>query len=1093
MILKFALRNGASSQEFSVMLASPANQLTNGETTAVTPARTANILTLEFSGVQHEPVLLAPGKWSIGSSTSNQIVLDNDGVALRQFLIIVTEHRSVIKDWSASGLWNGRSFDSAVLADGDKVQVADVELSFRVAKSLDLISQLPYVADNDCSHLVKSDADSVAEAFEQSPRNAEYVTADGMLSFEDSEDRLDGLISRIESSVTSDMPRQTVEELNVCLPQRDLRSSETQPVIDEITTAVTRSNDSTLESQSARIDEELRQLEELRAAVQQEREQLLEKRALLAQESLQVTSQLKAVRDSGEAMDCFDETVQCRDDFVDESASAESDGNPEVSDEVDPDELIFDFGKMQLNSSTDDNETETTVAAEREKLRHLLEEFDSVNDASGDEAANVEVAVGVAQTNAEYSVMNALRSRDDAVKQLDELVLAATREQEHPTPASGESMSGRTTDVPSQQSVRWSTAVPTGEYDSELSDSAEDHDSSALSNEPDTEHEPDTNVEASIAELGALIDEVDAGATPFTDDTFKLSAGETVLCSETNGEADTVVPDETALLDRHNVESHLDDDSPAWDLTALMKGLDASNEESHSSAADDGSVPTIQFENEDLSPKFDQRITEVADFDEIADEVADFDSGAEFDEVAEFGSGTFERSSARQDADEDSFTLQSSDIYEIVEEPQSESVTAEPFAGPESTADPLEVDALADGVDSESFDTDSNAEVFGEERQSDAAAHVDSEAPSWFESKFMAEGNSVAENEPLDENADAELAAADDVSNSETDESATDLRQKLAEMFDLPALSENTASIVPDEALESRLQQFRNEPQPEILADTQTDDSSEPWSSAESTDPGSTPAGTLNFDPVSNSSTEDDSAFESETLDEFPSAVSEENAEADSTSAANAKESFEPAKTSDEDDSISAYMERLLARNRQVTGKSPTQDESASTASTAEPMPAPTALKTSSDHEPDSSTDVEEQRETWLEDTPRHRQNRDQVRADVQVLRQIANQSARSAVATASRRDIRKQVIVKTIASVLALTTGTASLLLDVSMLFGLVVLCIGLLFSGDLTLTIFRNWKYIRNLKRTAAELKGRTSSQTDGRASNDADSTVE
>jgi hypothetical protein len=52
------------------MLASPANQLTNGETTAVTPARTANILTLEFSGVQHEPVLLAPGKWSIGSSTA---------------------------------------------------------------------------------------------------------------------------------------------------------------------------------------------------------------------------------------------------------------------------------------------------------------------------------------------------------------------------------------------------------------------------------------------------------------------------------------------------------------------------------------------------------------------------------------------------------------------------------------------------------------------------------------------------------------------------------------------------------------------------------------------------------------------------------------------------------------------------------------------------------------------------------------------------------------------------------------------------------------------------------------------------------------
>jgi predicted RND superfamily exporter protein len=92
------------------------------------------------------------------------------------------------------------------------------------------------------------------------------------------------------------------------------------------------------------------------------------------------------------------------------------------------------------------------------------------------------------------------------------------------------------------------------------------------------------------------------------------------------------------------------------------------------------------------------------------------------------------------------------------------------------------------------------------------------------------------------------------------------------------------------------------------------------------------------------------------------------------------------------------------------------------------------------------------------------------------VLRQIANQSARSAVATASRKDVRKQVIVKMIASVLALGSGVAALLLEVSTEFGLVVLGIGMLFSSVLALTIFRNLKQLRDLRRAAAALAGQS-----------------
>ncbi len=1005
-------------------------------------------------------------------------------MALRQFLIIVTEHRSVIKDWSARGLMNGRPFDSAVLGEGDRVEIADVELSFRVAKSLDLISQLPYVADHGPSVLIRSDADSVVEASGPSQANTEYVTADGMLSFEGNADRLDELISRIESAVTAEMSRPADEEFTDCLAQRDLRASETHPGIDEIPTAATRSDDATMELQADRIDEELRQLEELRAAVQQEREQLLEKRALLAQESLQVESQLKAVRDTGEAAAWRDEhfsseTVSRCDDVVDESASGKNHEGTEVCDEVETDDANFGFGVMSLKSLAAQDETEA-VAAEREKLRHLIEEFDSEDEANCKETANVEVAVGAAQTNSEYSVMNALRSRDDAVKQLDELVLAATRGQEPQFPASGETFSGRVADGPSQESSSGSTSLPAGEYSSELHDTAEDHDSSALSNEPASEHETDPNVEAAFAELGALINKIEPATTQSDDDISEtsyveeMSFDETAECHETDV-ADAVAPDETGLVERQNVESHLDDGEAAWDLTALTQGLDASFAEPHGSAADDEPVPTVQFENEGGSPKFNQQAPEVADTDSEA----------------------FESGSAQQDADEDSFTLQSSDIYEIVEEPQSkfdlvESDPTEQSPSTESTAAPLESDALADEVQSEKLDADSNAEVFGEELESDASTQVNAEVPSWFDSKFMAEGDSAVENEPLAQNDDAQLDAAEETVNPDNDEPATDLRQRLAEMFDLPALSESTESIVPDEALESRLRQFRDEPQPEAHADDQADDPSSSWSSAESTDRGSESAATLNFDPISHSETEDISAFESETLNEFPSTVSEENVETDPSPASNTNESFKPEETGEEDDSISAYMERLLARNRQVTGASDREEESASPPPTTKPKPSSNELPTNVEPASESSTAPKEQRENWLEDTPRHRQNRDQIRADVQVLRQIANQSARSAVATASRRDIRKQVIVKTIASMLALASGVAALLLEVSTVFGLTVLCFGLLFSGDLTLTIFRNWKSLRDLKKAAAELNGETSSQGDRIASGNANSTT-
>jgi hypothetical protein len=935
------------------MLASPVNQSTNTEATAVTSTRTANILRLEFSGVQHEPVLLSPGKWNIGASASasasNQIILDNDGVAPRQFLIIVTEHRSVIKDWSADGLWNGRPFDSAVLGDGDKVEIAGVELSFRVAKSVDLISQLPYVADHDASELVKSDTEAVVEVAEQSQQNTVNVIADGMLSFENSADRLNELVNRIESSVTSDTLLHGDNDVSDCLPQVEMRASETQFVVDEVSTAATRSDDATMELQATSVDADLRQLEELRAAVQQEREQLLEKRALLVQESLHVESQLNAAQDSHEALPSLDRVVRCCDGVVDESASSESHGNTEVS-----------------------------------------KEFDSVDEANCDEAASVEVTVGVAQTNAGYSVMNASRLRDDAVKQLDELVLAATGGQETQIPANRESLPGSVLDVPPHETSRRSATLPAGEYRSEPNDAADDHNHSSLNDEPSPEYERVSNVEASMADLGTLINKFDPAATQSVDGTVGFSSDEETLGSEADEEVGEVARDDEALVERKIVENQFDDGATAWDLTTLPRGVDASNAVPYESAADDEPVRSVESETDSVLPELNQQIVEVADADES---------------------------------------------------------------------------------------TQANDEV-----------------PSWFDSKFMAEVDSVVENDPFAEKNNVELAAVEDGSSPDCGEIAADLRQKLAEMFDLPALSENTEASVPDESLKSRLQQFRDEPQSEIVTEAQAGNPSSALPNPESVDSGNTPAATMNFDPMSDSTTEDGAAFESETLDEFPTTGNAGDVEIDSQAVPDTTALFEPQETEEKDTSISAYMERLLARNRQIAGGSSASDESKPTVSVIELEPSSNALPINTDQVSEDSSAAEEQRENWLEGSPHHRQNRDQVRAEVQVFRQIANQSARSAVATASRRDIRKQVIVKTIASILALGSGVAALLLDVSMSmeFGIIVMAIGLLFAGDLTLSIFRNWKYGRELKRAALSLEGETSSKYVGRSSNNVDTTT-
>jgi hypothetical protein len=155
----------------------------------------------------------------------------------------------------------------------------------------------------------------------------------------------------------------------------------------------------------------------------------------------------------------------------------------------------------------------------------------------------------------------------------------------------------------------------------------------------------------------------------------------------------------------------------------------------------------------------------------------------------------------------------------------------------------------------------------------------------------------------------------------------------------------------------------------------------------ESVDFGNTPAATMNFDPMSDSTTEDGAAFESETLDEFPTTGNAGDVKVDSQAVPDTTALFESQKTEEKDTSISAYMERPLARDRQIAGGSSAFDESKPTVSVIEPEPSSNVLPINTDHVSEDSSVAEEQRENWLEGSPHHRQNRDQVRAEVQMFR----------------------------------------------------------------------------------------------------------
>ncbi len=276
-----------------------------------------------------------------------------------------------------------------------------------------------------------------------------------------------------------------------------------------------------------------------------------------------------------------------------------------------------------------------------------------------------------------------------------------------------------------------------------------------------------------------------------------------------------------------------------------------------------------------------------------------------------------------------------------------------------------------------------------------------------------------------------EALALDDSSAVEIDDgsgyeaastSEDDLRAQLAKMFGLP---EDFAQRHDDESEAPSLVETADTPEPELTSliseETDAESQNDPASMVEAVDEAAADdeawraqLGRMMAVPAPPDATETQPGVITETRPALP-----ESAPEPATSAP-------PAPS--EEDTIAAYMERLLARNRMSSLESAGPDSAARTPTAppvepVRPLPLPEPLAADDDTVPESNVAEPAPDQPLLESRPRI--DKDEVRAALQSFRQVANLSARSAIAQHSTKTLRGEIAVQgTLAGLAAIAAG---------------------------------------------------------------------
>jgi len=192
--------------------------------------------------------------------------------------------------------------------------------------------------------------------------------------------------------------------------------------------------------------------------------------------------------------------------------------------------------------------------------------------------------------------------------------------------------------------------------------------------------------------------------------------------------------------------------------------------------------------------------------------------------------------------------------------------------------------------------------------------------------------------------------------------------------------------------------------------------------------------------------------------------ASDESYAAEEPAAAEAEAPAACESAAEEPDSVASYMRDLLERQRvrQMYGSSPSfapKDMPKPAAAPPIPRPAPTAAPAA------QSAEVSAEPPKPVSNSPIHPQNKEAVRSDLDSLRQVANQAARSAVMKHAKRKLRSHSLIKiSCAAASFLVAGVVlSSSIPANALFGWVAFGIGTIMLVDLA-----HWTYVTH-KRTA------------------------
>jgi pSer/pThr/pTyr-binding forkhead associated (FHA) protein len=256
----------------------PAAQATQTSTTA------AELVLVSEPSLGVESIALSSGRWTVGSSDENRIVVREPGIADQHCLLLVTGEQILMKSWSGQTRVNGRPQQEAYVRAGDVLTFGDADFQIRRADSTQSDGE-----ESQRTGSIVGQIETLAEIVEEPNREfagrcTEVDRLDQMIAriqagleksatSEDTITRLRSQIVELQQTATAEAEKENASRHQTDDSENDLRIQAAQQNLDQIIHGLEEEElafgDPGFERQlSLRVQHKLRQLESVSASLQ---------------------------------------------------------------------------------------------------------------------------------------------------------------------------------------------------------------------------------------------------------------------------------------------------------------------------------------------------------------------------------------------------------------------------------------------------------------------------------------------------------------------------------------------------------------------------------------------------------------------------------------------------------------------------------------------------------------------------------------------------------------------------------------------------------------------------------------------------------